>query len=60
MDEQSNCRYLLPLLNLLSEKKQPDHQSVLYVHSSLHFDLIMFFIPVIKAHKRMLAGLNRN
>ena len=59
MDEQSNCRNL-PLINPLPKKKQPDHQNVLYFHSSLPFDLIMFFILVIKAHILVLAGLNRN
>ena len=40
-------------------KNEPDHQNVLYFHSSLHCDLITFFILAIKALRCMLAGLNR-
>ena len=51
---------IYPLLIFFLKKNQPDHQNVLYFHSSLHFDLITFFIPAIKALKRMPVGLNRS
>lgn len=50
---------IYPLL-IFFVKNQPDHQNVLYFHSSLHFELITFFIPAIKALIRILAGLNRS
>ena len=51
---------IYPLLIFFLKKNEQDHQNVLCFHSSLHFDLITFFIPAIKALIRMLAGLNRS
>ena len=50
---------IYPLL-IFFLKNEPDHQNVLYFHSSLHFDLITFLILAIKTLIRMLAGLNRS
>ena len=54
MDEQSNSGNL-PLFNLLPEKTN----QITKPFSSFRLINNVFF-PVIKAHKRMLAWLNRN